>query len=56
MGVQYSIIAKVPFPDCAESASSAQGEEPDYPLYLAAQEIVQASGRTCEPRMTGMRC
>lgn len=44
--LEFSIIAKVPFPDSRSNIMRARCEsDKDYSAYLAMQELVQASGR-----------
>lgn len=43
---EYAIIAKIPYPDMRSKAMKARmKKDRDYPAYLAAQVMVQASGR-----------
>jgi Rad3-related DNA helicase len=43
---EYSIIIKVPFPDTRSAIMKArQGEDKDYTMYIAMQELVQMAGR-----------
>lgn len=43
---RYQILAKVPFPDMRSAVMKARAEvDPEYPMYLTAQDIEQAFGR-----------
>lgn len=43
---EYQIIAKVPMPDTRSKLMKARcAQDPTYPMYVAAQELVQACGR-----------
>lgn len=43
---RYQILMKMPFPPCITPVMKArQKQDPDYPKYLAAIELVQAAGR-----------
>lgn len=43
---EYQIISKIPYPDMRSKVMRARMKiDPDYPAYIAAQTLVQASGR-----------
>lgn len=43
---EYQIIVKVPFPDRRDPVTAARtAKDPDYPAYIAMQELVQMVGR-----------
>lgn len=43
---EYQIIAKIPFPDRRSPVTAARtAHDPEYPAYVAMQELVQAVGR-----------
>jgi Rad3-related DNA helicase len=43
---EYQVIAKIPFPDRRNPVTAARtAHDPEYPAYIAMQELVQAVGR-----------
>lgn len=43
---EYQIVTKIPFPDSRDPVLQARtNEDPDYPMYLAMQTLVQMAGR-----------
>ncbi len=45
---RYQVISKIPYPDMRSKVLRARmKEDPEYPAYVAAQAMVQATGRVC---------
>ena len=43
---EYCVIPKIPYPDMRSKVLKARAKfDPDYPAYIAAQTLVQATGR-----------